>query len=112
MKLIIWTYNVSENNDYVEWDGDGPCPEKWEANPGLDYVLRDLTDEEIATMESKVIPVLKEEIEQVNEESFVVIDIWRVVDDDDEDYTEGDYAEIIRPYHDPEQPFTLRYVPK
>ena len=64
MKLIIWTYNVSENNDYVEWDGDWPCPEKWEANPGLDYVLRDLTDEEIATMESKVIPVLKEEIDK------------------------------------------------
>ena len=109
MKLIIWTYNVSENYDYVEWDGDGPCPEKTEANPGLDYVLRDLTDEEIATMDSKVIPVLKEEIELVHEEGFVLIDIWRVVDDDDEEEAS---TEIIRPYDDPEQPFTLRYVPK
>ena len=108
MKLLIWTWNISENNDYVEWDGDGPCPEEWEAKPGLTYVLRDLTDEEIATMDSKVISVLKEEIEQVNEEGFVTIDIWHVVDDDEE---EEDYTEIIRPYDDPEKPFILRYVP-
>ena len=47
MELLIWTWNISENNDYVEWDRDGPCPEEWEAKPGLTYVFRDLTDEEI-----------------------------------------------------------------
>ena len=108
MKLLIWTWNNSENNDYVEWDGDGPCPEEWEAKPGLTYVLRDLTDEEIATMESKVIPMLKEELDQDDEERVERVGSWQVVNDDYEE----DYIEIIRPYDDPEKPFTTRYVPK
>ena len=51
MKLLISTDNVLENYAYWEWDGLGPCPQRWKVKPGLDYVLRDLTDEEIATME-------------------------------------------------------------
>ena len=104
MKLLISTDNVLENYAYWEWDGLGPCPQRWKVKPGLDYVLRDLTDEEIATMESKVIPMLKEEIEQDDRERNVTIDTWQVVNDDYEE----DYIEIIRPYDDPERPFTTR----
>ena len=108
MKLLIWTDNVLENYGFWEWGNHGPCPQRWKVKPALDYVLRDLTDEEIATIESKVIPVLKEEIEQDDEERNVTINTWQVVNDDYEE----DFIEIIRPYDDPEQPFTLRYVPK
>ena len=49
-------------------------------------------------------PSFKEEIEQDDREMNVTIDTWRVVNDDYEE----DYIEIIRPYDDPERPFTTR----
>ena len=107
MKLLISTDNVLENYAYWEWDGVGPCPQGWRVKPGLDYVLRDLTDEEIATMESKVIPMLKKEIDQDDEERVERVGSWQVVNDDEE---EEHYIEIIRTDDNPEQPYTFRYV--
>ena len=106
MKLLISTDNVLENYAYWEWDSLGPCPQRWKVKPGLDYVLRDLTDEEIATMESKVIPMLKKEIDQDDEERVERVGSWQVVNDDYEE----DYIEIIRTDDNPEQPYTFRYV--
>ena len=52
--------------------------------------------------------MLIEKIEQDYKERVERVGSWRVVNDD---YKE-DFIEIIRPYDDPEQPFTLRYVSK
>ena len=107
MKLVISTDNILENYAYWEWNGFGPCPQGWRVKPGVDYVLRDLTDEEIATMESKVIPMLKKEIYQDDEERVERVGSWQVVNDDEE---EEHYIEFIRTDDNPEQPYTFRYV--
>ena len=50
--------------------------------------------------------MLKEKIEQDDEERVERVGSWQMVNDDYEE----DYIEIIRTDDNPEQPYTFRYV--
>jgi hypothetical protein len=46
MKIIINT-QVHENYGAHDWDGKGECPQYWKAKPGCDYVIENISMDDV-----------------------------------------------------------------
>jgi hypothetical protein len=96
MKLVIWT-QYQENYGSHDWDGEGNCPQYWKNKGGEVFVVENLTDAQVARIESQGIPTLSGLFNQSN-------DFCRVWITASQTY-EGDET----PWEDYESPWFLRY---
>ena len=81
MKLLIQT-QIHENYGAHAWDGNGPCPSyHWKAKGGDTYVVRYLTEAQVAKISSDGIPTLRKLIESNTDYFKVSIIAYGIHDD-------------------------------
>lgn len=82
MKLVIYTQN-KENYGAFDWDGKGACPQYWKNKGGEVYVVENLSERSIASINANGIPTLKSLIEHDSDYYMVRVDVYNIVEDDE-----------------------------
>lgn len=81
MKISIQT-QICENYGAHDWDGKGECPQHWKFKGGENYVVLNLTVEQVMRIKDKGIPTLKSLIEVNNSMFQEYVTDWAILDDD------------------------------
>ena len=92
MRIIVST-QVRENYGAHDWDGKGTCPQYWKNKSGSDYVIADLTIDDITQIAnsgnslddvvSHLIDVYSDEIEEDNDYYYEFVIGWELLEENE-----------------------------